>query len=912
MRIFSFVFLITVFALNSHAQQLYPRKFNFSNFSKDSFFVTDFVASKTSENLKQHPEYGWLPFNAPCQNCTELLDKRSTNKRVYADNEKPNHTYSQKSYLPMHYTDANRNLRTIDFRMKPMGEQGFFCAEAQEIPVQCNMNNHFMQMKTLGGQVKWNNRLRFGFLNFNKEPLSQLIDFSYDDYTIGEDGFRVFNATTSTDIEVFFKQHGAKTNFILYSKPEIPADAKYYTIEDEIELPLNTRLEFSSGDYKYSGSDVWVKDNTGHVLAMFRHPVCRYADEHVFTAEYSLSKKSESTYALRILIPVEKLDCNALRYPFVIDPLVYGVADTGRYMSRGFTPVELYFTSMALGSCDYTMTDTVPGKSKLVTSFVELEDETTSNPNCAQLPGDPYPGCLKREIVHRLESPVCGQSITLLCNGPANIIENCDTPGVLTTDSVTVLNARPVPISLPQYIGCIPPQCDDYYIPFTIHNMDSTCGDQCGDFCAVQNYWRMTVEACTVEGSITRDKPQICAGEPVTFTATPNCGVPPYHYIWFNGNDIDTVFGSPNLTIYPENNVLMFCIVVDTCGMMAQTNTVSVTVISSPPANAGTDVTLCEGGNATIGGNPTSGGGASITWRGENALVESWLSDLNVPNPTVTVPAGIIDTFFYVVRAQDFTCFRTDTVRVFSIPNPNALIDTSGSTRICNGQSVLLSTVGNYSSYRWNTNATTPSTSVTQPGTYFVVVTDANGCTDTSNSITVVSIVLPNITAYPDTTINYGDNVTLYTNIDLTGTQIDSFFWNPSALVSCVACPNPLVAPLTDQFYSVTVYTQGCRLSDSVLVRVVLPNNYFIPNAFTPNGDGNNDDFFLYSQSGVTVTSLKIFNRWGEKVYDNVYPWDGTYKGKPAPAGVYVYVFNLQLFGQNINEKPKGSVTLIR
>jgi gliding motility-associated-like protein len=93
---------------------------------------------------------------------------------------------------------------------------------------------------------------------------------------------------------------------------------------------------------------------------------------------------------------------------------------------------------------------------------------------------------------------------------------------------------------------------------------------------------------------------------------------------------------------------------------------------------------------------------------------------------------------------------------------------------------------------------------------------------------------------------------------------------------------------------------------------VILPDHYYIPNAFTPNGDGVNDSFYLYGQSGVTVHDFKVFDRWGEKVHDSLSPWDGKYRGQLCQPGVYVYTFSIGLFGRAIDVQEKGSITLIR
>ena len=95
----------------------------------------------------------------------------------------------------------------------------------------------------------------------------------------------------------------------------------------------------------------------------------------------------------------------------------------------------------------------------------------------------------------------------------------------------------------------------------------------------------------------------------------------------------------------------------------------------------------------------------------------------------------------------------------------------------------------------------------------------------------------------------------------------------------------------------------------------VLPiGSVYFPNAFTPTGDGNNDIYYPYGTSSVKQISWAVFNRWGEKVFESnslYIGWDGTYKGAPAPMGVYV-VSSIVTQMNNSSRKYKGSVTLIR
>lgn len=120
-----------------------------------------------------------------------------------------------------------------------------------------------------------------------------------------------------------------------------------------------------------------------------------------------------------------------------------------------------------------------------------------------------------------------------------------------------------------------------------------------------------------------------------------------------------------------------------------------------------------------------------------------------------------------------------------------------------------------------------------------------------------------------------------------------------------------VVSPVRPGYFTLTVFSDGCAYSDSAYIDLIFPEDYFIPNAFTPNGDGVNDLFQIYSAGGIRVVELLIYNRWGEKVYDGVGPWDGRYKDKYVPPGVYSYYFLLELFNGS-GAKEKGSVTVVR
>jgi len=129
------------------------------------------------------------------------------------------------------------------------------------------------------------------------------------------------------------------------------------------------------------------------------------------------------------------------------------------------------------------------------------------------------------------------------------------------------------------------------------------------------------------------------------------------------------------------------------------------------------------------------------------------------------------------------------------------------------------------------------------------------------------------------------------------------------------------MAPKFATNYAVTVIdTNNCKSSDDIrIVTICNEKNYFIPNTFSPNGDGVNDRFYPRGTFLHNIQSMTIFNRWGEMIFQKKnFPannmtdgWDGTHKGKPGNADTYIYI--IEIVCENAVVVPlKGNVTLIR
>ncbi len=298
---------------------------------------------------------------------------------------------------------------------------------------------------------------------------------------------------------------------------------------------------------------------------------------------------------------------------------------------------------------------------------------------------------------------------------------------------------------------------------------------------------------------------------------------------------------------------------------------------------------------------------------GTPPFVFSW-SPVAIANDTVT---GLAPGSYNIVVVDAANCV---VVQGITITEPSAMLITGDSTPINCATGVLGTMDVDVSggtlpySYVWNpTGNTTDSIFGLNAGNYTVTVSDANGCQVSLGGTITTTNALPVILSPGDTTINPGTSFTA--NIS-NGT---SYNWSPSNGLSCVDCPNPVVAPDTTTWYYVDVEDDnGCLGSDSMLVTVkLLCGDFFIPTIFSPNGTGpdDNDVLKVYGKpSCVTDFSLVIYNRWGEKVFESTdiqTTWDGFYKGRPMPMGNFVFDLNIQLYDNTLIHK-SGSLTLVR
>ncbi len=203
-------------------------------------------------------------------------------------------------------------------------------------------------------------------------------------------------------------------------------------------------------------------------------------------------------------------------------------------------------------------------------------------------------------------------------------------------------------------------------------------------------------------------------------------------------------------------------------------------------------------------------------------------------------------------------------------------------------------------------------------GTYSNMLQSRAGC---DSLVTFTLSVLSDIGLYaaPDKAkLLVGESITVNI-LSNTTAEIVSYTWSPNAGITCLdtLCESALLDPDADTRYTVVaVDSNGCR--DTVVIPILVAGPViFIPNAFSPDHNGNNEFFEIYgNKEAIRFLEVKVFNRWGEKVFESNdlnFKWDGTYKGHSLMPAVFVYTIKVVFANTKLAERIyKGSVTLIK
>jgi len=295
-------------------------------------------------------------------------------------------------------------------------------------------------------------------------------------------------------------------------------------------------------------------------------------------------------------------------------------------------------------------------------------------------------------------------------------------------------------------------------------------------------------------------------------------------------------------------------------------------------------------------------------------------------NGQTTQEAINLDPGDYSVTVQDANgCERTDQASIIE-PQSIFLNLEEVQDADCSGQasgSIRLGVEGGTPpfQYRVNGGVLQPSPEIVDlaAGNYIAYVEDNRGCSATLEA-TVGEPAPIAVEAGRDVTVNLGFDTRLQAIPNPPGKQY-TYSWSPADSLSCIDCPNPSVTPSATTTYTVTVMDEtGCTATDNVLVQVFKERPVYIPSAFSPNGDGKNDYFTLFSGPAARqIKTLQVFDRWGTMIFEgsdlpmNVESrgWDGTFKGENLPPGVFAYFAEVE-FIDGLTLVFEGDISIIK
>ncbi|WP_349316564.1 PKD domain-containing protein [Chitinophaga sp. MM2321] len=405
-----------------------------------------------------------------------------------------------------------------------------------------------------------------------------------------------------------------------------------------------------------------------------------------------------------------------------------------------------------------------------------------------------------------------------------------------------------------------------------------------------------------------------CAGQDVTFinlTATsPN--IPVATWQWDLGNGQSSAAQTPVASRYSASGGYPVKLVVTDARNCQDSITKNINIDPTPFVHASVQQPkICEGSSVAL--HAQSDG--NVQWLSSNNLSCMFCND--------PVASPLSDARYLVQATNVYGCTVLDSVDIAVVPKVNLTV--SNDTIVCYGSSVKLQASG-AAIYSWtpltgltNNTIAGPVSTPTEDITYQVAGTNDALCPASAPlSVKIAVKQNPEVNAGKDQTVMVGDVVKLSASGSV---DVVKWEWTPTDYLDAPNSPFVTAAVRKPITYSITGTNQyGCTKSDVVNIDLVCNTDVvFVPNTFSPNGDGQNDIFYPRGRGVSYIKSFRIFNRWGQEVFhrerinieDINAGWNGNFNGKPQPSDVYIYFIEAYCDTNDFFQL-KGNVTLLR
>jgi len=336
-------------------------------------------------------------------------------------------------------------------------------------------------------------------------------------------------------------------------------------------------------------------------------------------------------------------------------------------------------------------------------------------------------------------------------------------------------------------------------------------------------------------------------------------------------------------------------------------DTIEIKVIPLNSIDAGEDQQICHGSSTTL----TGSGAGMVNWTPAQSL--------STPNSLETSANPTVNTI-YTMTLTEGNCTLVDSV---SITLAAATTLETEDQAICEGESVELTYEGLADEFKWfNEQGNEIINLDVRPSvtTNYTVIGNYTTCDPDTSTLTIE--VTPKPVTYLPETLTYLPGIQMRIPLAIPDSSIYEFNWLPEDSVDCVNCQQPTILPDSNIVYQVQItdLMTGCNTLDTIQFEelITCPSDLVaIPNAFSPNDDGQNDYLQLYPNPTIkSIDRFRVFNRWGAIMFetDDLFDqgWDGKMKGKLAPVGVYIFMveFTCELTGQTVVHS--GDITLVR
>jgi gliding motility-associated-like protein len=320
--------------------------------------------------------------------------------------------------------------------------------------------------------------------------------------------------------------------------------------------------------------------------------------------------------------------------------------------------------------------------------------------------------------------------------------------------------------------------------------------------------------------------------------------------------------------------------------------TITLNISPAPEADLENDTALCQGQSLTLRANS---GYKAYYWNGD-------LSD----STRQSIVVNSVGTFWLLVRNND-GCTATDTMKITAL-HPTPAVQATQDMTICQGETIqLYASGGDY--YTWSTGQSNSSTITVSPNmntTYTVIAHTLEGCRSGQEDITISVLPTPTTPLFSKgSQVHCFDDEPYRLHTDWG----NHFLWLPSGdTTESILVYEPGI-------YSVKVSNEhGCSISGEVTITEYCPGKLFVPLAFSPNGDGNNDELEIFGRH-IGDFEIKIFNRWGEIIFisnERTHQWDGKFRGEDMPVGTYPWIIHYKNEFDQTENTLKGSITIVR